>query len=98
MATTKWSQYTHFSAAGIVTTRDVTRIRKYLDNKSFSREKIIEYEFIQTKEADYLAFLSKEIMAEVRQPKYSEDCRILCSIFAQRVNQIATGKDTIRLI
>ena len=98
MATTKWSQYTHFSAAGIVTTRDVTRIRKYLDNKSFSREKIIEYEFIQTKEADYLAFLSKEIMAEVRQTKYSEDCRILCSIFAQRVNQIATGKDTIRLI
>ena len=97
-ATTKWSQFTHFSAAGIVTTRDVTRIRKYLDNRSFSREKIIEYEFVQTKEADYLAFLTKEIMAEVKQPKYNEDCRVICSLFAQRVNDITTGKDTVRLI
>ena len=98
MATTKWSQYTHFSAAGIITTRDVTRIRKYLDNKSFSREKILEYEFVQTKEADYLAFLTKEIMAAVRQPKYCEDCRVICSIFSQRVNQITSGKDTVRLM
>ena len=76
----------------------ISYIRKYLDNRSFSREKIIEYEFVQTKEADYLAFLTKEIMAEVKQPKYNEDCRVICSLFAQRVNDITTGKDTVRLI
>ena len=98
MATNAWSRFTHFSAAGIITTRDVTRIRKYLDNRSFSKEKIIEYEFIQTKDAEYLAFLAKEIASEIRKGEYSDGCRKLYSIFADRVTEIRSGKDTKRLM
>lgn len=97
-ATNAWSRFTHFSAAGIITTRDVTRIRKYLDNRSFSQEKIIEYEFIQTKDAEYLAFLAKEIAAEIKKSDYSDGCRKLYSIFADRVAEIRSGKDTKRLM
>ena len=57
-ATDSWSRTSHSAAPGIITTRDATRIRKYLDNGSFSAEKIIDYEFIQTKDDSYLAFLA----------------------------------------
>lgn len=97
-ATDAWSKYTHFSAAGIITTRDVTRIRKYLDDRSFPAQKIIEYEFVQTKDAEYLAFLAKEIGAEIKKPEYSEDCRKLYAMFANRVTEIRNGKDNDRLM
>ncbi len=45
------------AAAGILTTRDTARIRRYLDNGSLSEDKIIDYEFIQTKGPEYLEFL-----------------------------------------
>lgn len=46
------------SASGILTTRDATTIRRYLDNGSFDMERIIKYQFIQTKDLDYLLFLA----------------------------------------
>ncbi|MBR5762571.1 MAG: hypothetical protein IKX87_11175, partial [Lachnospiraceae bacterium] len=37
------------------------RIRTYLENGSFTIEKILIYEFIQTKDPEYLAFLAEEL-------------------------------------
>ncbi|MBO7631558.1 MAG: AAA family ATPase, partial [Lachnospiraceae bacterium] len=97
-ATDAWSKHTHFSAAGIITTRDVTRIRKYLDNRSFTPAKILEYEFVQTKDPEYLAFLAKEIGAEVKKNTYSDACRKIYAMFASRVTEIRSGSDTSRLM
>ncbi|MBR6307927.1 MAG: AAA family ATPase [Lachnospiraceae bacterium] len=60
-ATDKWGEVCGIPASGIVTTRDTQRIRTYLENGSFSIEKIIIYEFIQTKDPEYLAFLAEEL-------------------------------------
>lgn len=60
-ATDKWSEVNGIAAQGILTTRDTSRIKRYLDNGSFSPEKIIKYEFVQTKDAEYLAFLLDEM-------------------------------------
>ncbi|MBO4398567.1 MAG: AAA family ATPase [Lachnospiraceae bacterium] len=97
-ATDAWSKHTHFSAAGIITTRDVTRIRKYLDNRSFTPAKILEYEFVQTKDPEYLAFLAKELGAEVKKNTYSDACRKIYAMFASRVTEIRSGSDTSRLM
>ncbi|MBQ8951991.1 MAG: AAA family ATPase [Eubacterium sp.] len=56
-ATDEWSRKNYGDAPGIITTRDATRIKKYLDNKSFDMNKILDYEFIQTKDITYLAFI-----------------------------------------
>lgn len=61
MATDKWSEVNGIAAQGILTTRDTSRIKRYLDNGSFTPEKIVKYEFVQTKDAEYLAFLDDEI-------------------------------------
>lgn len=58
MATDAWGNQNDCSAPGIITTRDAARIKTYLDNKSLDAKKIINYEFIQTKDMEYLAFLS----------------------------------------
>ncbi|MBO7514582.1 MAG: AAA family ATPase [Lachnospiraceae bacterium] len=67
-ATTAWGESSGMGAAsGILTTRDATNIRRYLDNESFDMQKIIKYQFIQTKDLDYLLFLEffmKEHMVE----------------------------------
>lgn len=60
-ATNAWGNLNDCSAPGILTTRDTARIRRYLDNRSLGMEKILEYEFIQTKDMEYLAFLSKHM-------------------------------------
>ena len=58
-ATDAWATSTGAAAQGILTTRDTNRIKRYLDNKSFNTEKIIKYEFVQTKDMEYLAYLTE---------------------------------------
>lgn len=67
MATDAWGKNNYGDAPGIITTRDVARIKKYLDNGSFSADKILDYEFIQTKDDTYLAALS-DFMKRHSQP------------------------------
>ena len=61
-ATDAWSRQNDCQAPGVFTTRDAAGIRKYLDHKSFENAQIIEYEFIETKDSEYLLYLSN-IMA-----------------------------------
>lgn len=61
MATDAWGNMNDCSAPGIITTRDTARIKRYLDNQSLTMGKIIDYEFVQTKDMEYLAFLSKHM-------------------------------------
>jgi len=61
MATDAWGNMNDCSAPGIITTRDAARIKRYLDNQSLTMGKIIDYEFVQTKDMEYLAFLSKHM-------------------------------------
>lgn len=61
MATDAWGNMNDCSAPGIITTRDAARIKRYLDNQSLSMGKIVDYEFVQTKDMEYLAFLSKHM-------------------------------------
>ncbi len=87
-ATTAWSVSNRMSAAGIITTRDVTRICRYLDNESFSAEKILDYEFVQTKDEDYLAFLSRHMTKGL-----TEDApgAALVKMFVEKVEEIRKG-------
>lgn len=85
MATDKWSSVNGIAAQGILTTRDTSRIKRYLDNGSFSAEKIIKYEFIQTKDAEYLAFLADAMTKGA--DKYPK-AKNLSGAFAQQVNEI----------
>lgn len=58
-ATDKWTASGRGEASGILTTRDTSRVKRYLDNGSFTPQKIIDYEFIQTKSPEYLTYLDK---------------------------------------
>ncbi len=60
-ATDAWGNLNDCSAPGILTTRDAARIKRYLNNKSLNMGKILDYEFIQTKDMEYLAFLAKHM-------------------------------------
>lgn len=60
-ATDAWGNLNDCSAPGIITTRDTARIKRYLDNSSLDMGRILDYEFIQTKDMEYLAFLSKHM-------------------------------------
>ena len=66
MATDEWSRKNYGDAPGIITTRDATRIKKYKDNNSFNMNKILEYEFIQTKDITYLAFIEDHIRQNIK--------------------------------
>ena len=59
--TDHWEAVCGIPAAGIFTTRDAYRVKMYLDNGSFTPEKIMNYEFVQTKEPEYLGFLKDDI-------------------------------------
>lgn len=85
-ATDRWSRANDCSAPGIFTTRDAATIRKYLDHKSFDEAEIIDYEFIETKDTEYLLYIVKqmeEYYAEVRESSAIFD------IFRKRVSEIA---------
>ena len=95
-ATDAWAKHTHAGAAGIITTRDASKICRYLDNGSFSAQKILEYEFIQTKDEEYLEFLDKSLRDQL--PKMTKQCAELYKLFHARVQEIITGRDTVRTV
>ncbi|MCR4585983.1 MAG: AAA family ATPase [Lachnospiraceae bacterium] len=66
-ATNRWEAASDIPAQGIFTTRDAYRIKMYLDNGSFSPEKIMNYEFVQTKEPEYLGFLKEETAKSLKK-------------------------------
>lgn len=85
-ATDRWSRANDCSAPGIFTTRDAATIKKYLDHKSFDEAAIIDYEFIETKDTDYLLFIVKqmeEYYSEMRESSY------IFKLFEKRVSEIA---------
>ena len=83
--TDAWGSMNDTSAAGIITTRDTAKIRRYLDNKSFDMGKILDYEFIQTKDMEYLAFLSSHMKGMLAEhPKATE----IFAMFEEKVNEL----------
>lgn len=84
-ATDEWSDVCGIPAQGIFTTRDAYRIKRYLDNGSFTEEKVINYEFVQTKEPEYLGFL-KEKMAE--KLKNNKETWRLYQMFAAETERV----------
>ncbi len=72
-ATDAWGNLNDCSAPGIITTRDAARIKKYLDNKSLDMARILNYEFIQTKDMDYLTFLKKHIGERIQSYPDAKD-------------------------
>lgn len=85
-ATDKWSRANDCSAPGIFTTRDAATIKKYLDHKSFDEAAIIDYEFIETKDTEYLLYLVKQM-----EEYYSEEreSSAIFELFRKRVSEIA---------
>ena len=85
MATDAWGNQNDCAAAGIFTTRDAARIKRYLDNKSLDMGRILDYEFIQTKDMEYLAFLVKHIASNVQN--YQPATQIF-TMFQDKVNAL----------
>ncbi|WP_294483180.1 AAA family ATPase [uncultured Ruminococcus sp.] len=92
-ATTAWSKENQTAAPGIFTTRDATSIKKYLDHQSYDVEAIVRYEFIETKDNEYLAFLQRE-MAKYYNGNERKSSGIF-SVFNKIVFEIRNG-DTRR--
>lgn len=84
-ATDAWAMNSYSDAPGTITTRDAARIKRYLDNGSFDMGKILDYEFIQTKDPGYLAFLSNEVTRDIK--KNMADYEIAWA-FARKVDAI----------
>ena len=84
-ATDEWEQSSGIPAQGIFTTRDAFRIKQYLENGSFTKEKIMNYEFVQTKEAEYLGFLKSAIAKRMNNKSGAYDLYVL---FADLVGKI----------
>lgn len=79
-ATDAWSNKNDCAAPGILTTRDAARIRRYLDNGSLDMERILDYEFIQTKDMEYLAFLSNFMEERLKfHPETKEILKCFCN-------------------
>ncbi len=72
-ATDEWGRKNYGDAPGIITTRDATRIKKYKDNNSFDMNKILEYEFVQTKDITYLAFIEDHIRHNIKDFANAEE-------------------------
>ncbi len=85
LATDAWSNQNDCAAPGILTTRDTARLRRYLDNKSFDMGKLLDYEFIQTKDMEYLAFLVQHMGGSVAS--YPGAAQIY-NMFAAKVNDL----------
>ena len=88
-ATDEWSRANDCAAPGIFTTRDAARIKKYLDHKSFSAEAIIDYEFIETKDNEYLTFIIEK-MQEHRERQKVESFDLF-EIFKNRAEMRRNG-------
>ena len=85
-ATTAWGESSGMgSASGILTTRDTYHIKRYLDNGSFDVQKIIKYEFIQTKDLDYLLFLANYMSRRIAD---YPDAEFIYKTFITQVEKI----------
>ncbi len=84
-ATDSWGSKNDCAAPGIITTRDTARIRKYLDNKSLTMGKILDYEFIQTKDMEYLAYITRYIRDNLDS---APGAREIFNMFEQKVNEL----------
>lgn len=82
-ATTEWQNTNGVEASGIITTRDTARIKNYLTNHSFDSKAIIKYEFIQTKNLNYLTFL----MNYMTKNNKNNDVKPLLDIFVSYTEQ-----------
>lgn len=89
VATSAWSRENQIAAPGIFTTRDATSIKKYLDHQSYDAEAIMSYEFIETKDNEYLAFLEREMGKYYTAPRQSSK---LFAIFHKQVTAIRNGE------
>ncbi|MCH5193321.1 MAG: AAA family ATPase [Oscillospiraceae bacterium] len=88
-ATDAWSKANETAAPGIFTTRDAASIKKYLDHESYGAEDIISYEFIETKDNEYLAFLERE-MKNFYDGKERESGELF-KVFSRIVSDIRNG-------
>lgn len=88
-ATSAWSDENQLAAPGIFTTRDATSIKKYLDHQSYGAEDIMSYEFIETKDNEYLAFLEREMGKYYTTQRQSSK---LFGIFHKQVTAIRNGE------
>lgn len=88
-ATDAWSKKSHSVAPGIITTRDTARIKKYIENGSFNMEKILDYEFIQTKDESYLAFLAEFISSNIAKDSPAKN---ISDAFIKKVEKIRMGQ------
>ncbi|MDE6592801.1 MAG: AAA family ATPase [Oscillospiraceae bacterium] len=86
-ATDDYRRTNDILSPGIFTTRDAASIKKYLDHNSFDDKSIMEYEFIETKETDHLAFL-KNSMEKFYSENGEAAGRGLFEIFAARVDTL----------
>ncbi|MCI7767226.1 MAG: AAA family ATPase [Oscillospiraceae bacterium] len=85
-ATDRWSRANDCSAPGIFTTRDAATIRKYLDHKSFDTAAILDYEFIETKDTEYLLYIVKQMDMYYSEVRESSE---IFELFRNRVSEIA---------
>lgn len=85
-ATDKWSRANDCSAPGIFTTRDAATIRKYLDHRSFDEPAILDYEFIETKDTEYLLYIVKQMEMYYSEERESSE---IFGLFKDRVSEIA---------
>ena len=89
--TDNWGSMNDTAAAGIITTRDTAKIKRYLDNKSFDMGKILDYEFIQTKDMEYLAFLVSHMKGKLTEyPKATKIFALLCLRVISAPNSLLT--------
>ena len=84
-ATTRWQEVSGVPAQGIFTTRDAYRIKQYLDNGSFTPQKVMNYEFVQTKEPEYLGFLKEELEKLIKPKTKARD---VYALFAAQVDAV----------
>lgn len=66
---------------GTITTRDIEAIKRYKDDDSFSDEKIIEYEVIENKDADYLSGIITEMENLERNGEFTDGASVLLEKF-----------------
>lgn len=86
-STDQWEVSSGIPAQGIFTTRDAYRIRMYLDNGSFTPQKIMDYEFVQTKEPEYLGFLKENIVRHLKKESGGFGIYQLFSAEADRIRK-----------
>ena len=72
------------NSIGIFTTRDAVSIKIYLDNDVFDAKKIMEYEFVQTKEQDYLSKILRNMQEQLNEGQFTtKEGRKLLGIFEE---------------